>query len=53
MIEIKPDAAKAYLSRGMAYANKGDYDTAIKNYTKAIEIDPELREIIKQFGLDL
>ena len=30
----------AYNNRGFAYASKGDYDTAITNYNKALEFDP-------------
>ena len=33
--------AIAYNSRGYAYFNKGEYDAAIADYTKAIELDPK------------
>jgi lipoprotein NlpI len=39
-LDIK-DRAIAYDSRGVAYWRKGDYDQAIVNYNKAIEIDPK------------
>ena len=32
--------ATAYINRGVAYADKHEYDRAITDYTKAIEIDP-------------
>ena len=33
-------AAWAYINRGLAYDNKADYERAIADYKKAIEIDP-------------
>ena len=33
--------AIAFGNRGYAYANKGDYDRAITDYNKAIELDPK------------
>ena len=32
--------ARAYLIRGHAYGQKGQYDKAISDYTKALEINP-------------
>jgi hypothetical protein len=40
-IQIDPNNAAAYHSRGFAYFNKGEYDRAIADYTKAIQIDPK------------
>lgn len=43
VIQIKRDytvVAVVYTNRGLAYYNKGQYDQAIKDYNKAIEIDP-------------
>ena len=31
----------AYYNRGNAYSDKGDYDRAIADYTRAIEIEPD------------
>ena len=31
----------AYINRGHAYINKGDYDRAIADYTEAIRLDPK------------
>jgi tetratricopeptide (TPR) repeat protein len=36
-----PRDAEAYNNRGNAYLAKGDFDRAIADYTKAIEIDPK------------
>ena len=38
-IALKNKKAEAYYKSGLAYAEKGDYDKAIKDYTKAIELD--------------
>ena len=39
-IAIDPNDAVAYNDRGVAYEKKGDLDSALADYTKAIEIDP-------------
>jgi tetratricopeptide (TPR) repeat protein len=36
----KEKDAEAYYNRGVAWQKKGDYDRAITDYTKAIEINP-------------
>jgi tetratricopeptide (TPR) repeat protein len=36
--------AGSYTSRGIAYSNKGNYDLAISDYTKAIELEPNESE---------
>ena len=36
--------AKAYFNRGLAYDDKGQYDQAISDYSKAIEINPRLAD---------
>ena len=38
---LAPGDAKAHLGRGWAYANKGDPDDAIADYTTAIRLDPK------------
>ena len=40
----------AYNNRGLAYINKGQYDEAISDCTKAIEINPELAEAYSNRG---
>ena len=40
---LQPDTltlAKAYYNRGNAYNQKGEYDRAIEDYAKAIELKP-------------
>ena len=39
--KVESKDADAYCNRGMAYMNKGQYDQAILDYNKAIEIDPK------------
>lgn len=39
-IAIDPDSAEAYYSRGLAYIMIEDYASAVKDYDKAIELDP-------------
>ena len=34
-IELEPEDAKAYLNRGYAYFQKGDYDQAIADYKQS------------------
>jgi predicted negative regulator of RcsB-dependent stress response len=40
-IQIDPNNAAVFHSRGFAYFNKGEYDLAIADFTKAIQIDPK------------
>ena len=42
-IEIDPELAVAYLSRGIAYARKGDLRRAATDQQKALSLDPSLR----------
>ena len=39
--ETKDNLAAAYNNRGYAYGHKGDYDRAIADFSKAIELDPK------------
>ena len=41
-IRINPTIATTYYNRGIAYDNLGQWDKAIADYSKAIEIDPDL-----------
>ena len=37
----EPKDAKFYIDRGIAYGEKGQFDQAIDDFTKALEIDPK------------
>jgi len=39
-IRLEPKLVAAYHNRGIAYANKGDYEKAIIDYNQAIQLDP-------------
>jgi len=39
-IEKSHDSAMTYRNRGYAYFNKGEYDKAVNDFNKALEIDP-------------
>jgi tetratricopeptide (TPR) repeat protein len=39
-----PHSPKAYLNRGQGYSDRGEYDKALSDYTKAIEINPRYVE---------
>jgi|GEM_PF-3771313 len=43
--------AEAYLTIGNAYAHKGQYDKAIENYNKAIQLNPNLAEAYYNRGV--
>ena len=47
---MNPKYAEAYYNRGNAYGKKGDFDAAIQNLNKAIELDPELAEVYSNRG---
>ena len=49
-IRYQPDHAKAYYNLGVAYADKGDFDNTIVNFTKAIELDPDYAEAYHNRG---
>jgi lipoprotein NlpI len=44
VIKIDPRFADAFYNRGIGYDEKGQYDWAISDFTKAIETDPGLAE---------
>ena len=50
-IELDPNDAMAYNSRGGAYGNKGDYDRAVADCSKAIELKPNYSEAYDSRGL--
>ena len=40
-IKLKPKLAKPYSNRGVAHFHMGETELALKDYNKAIELDPE------------
>jgi len=38
---VHPNNAKLYVSRGIAYENKGEYDAAVADFEKAVELNPD------------
>lgn len=40
-IKLDPKYAKAYYNRGFFYSNKGEYDSAIKDFNMAIALNPK------------
>jgi len=50
-IELKPDYAMVYYTRGEAYLNAGNYQHAAEDYLKAIELKPDLAEAYYGRGL--
>ncbi len=40
MINLEPDNAKRFNSRGLVYETMKDYDRVIVDYSRAIELDP-------------
>jgi len=52
-LEINPRNAAAYYNRASAYYNKGRFDLAIADFSKAVEINPKIREdISKALGFE-
>jgi len=51
--EVKPNPkeASAYNERGIAKGDKGDFDGAVADYTRAIELDPKFTEAYYNRGL--
>ena len=41
-LKLKPNLWFVYNNRGLAYAVKGEIDTAMQDYNKAIDLEPEL-----------
>jgi tetratricopeptide (TPR) repeat protein len=48
---LDPGDTHAYYNRGKTYYKKGQYDQAIKEYTKTIELNPTLAEAYDDRGL--
>ncbi|MCH7623031.1 MAG: tetratricopeptide repeat protein [Nitrospinae bacterium] len=45
------ESAEAFLSKGLAYSEKGDHQQAIVSYKRAIEIDPDLEGVWLNLGI--
>ena len=43
-VKNSPDSSRAYNNRGNAYGKKGQYDQAIKDFNRAIELKPDYVE---------
>jgi len=50
-IELNSDVALFHHTRGQIKAALGDYSTAIENYEKACEIDPDYTDVCKDLEL--
>jgi tetratricopeptide (TPR) repeat protein len=48
---LSPKSAAYYNNRGVAYANKKDYDQAIAKYNEAIRLDPKLAQFYYNRGV--
>ena len=49
-----PKYALAYTNRGLAYESKGEYDRAIADFSKALEINPsdqDAKNNLKRLGV--
>ncbi|HKR04393.1 MAG TPA: tetratricopeptide repeat protein, partial [Bacteroidia bacterium] len=49
-VEIYPDHPDAYFNLGVAYFNIGEKEKAMQCYWKAAEVNPELKEPLKELG---
>src|SRR5919202_374388 len=47
---LEPDDPVSYYNRGTAYAHKGDYDQAIKDYDQALRLKPDYAEAYTNRG---
>jgi len=43
-LEVNPKDAAAYYNRGIAKLDKGDFDGAIADYNRVIELDPKFTD---------
>ena len=50
-IILQTDSAMAYFNRGLIYANKEDFDHAISDWDKAIQLDPNFSAVYYNRGI--
>ena len=48
---LEPNSADTYITRGIAYGKNGEYDLAIADFSKAIELEPETLIAYKHRGV--
>jgi len=51
MIALAPDSAPLYCDRGVAYVKRGEYELALADFNKAIEITPKYYEVYHNRGI--
>jgi tetratricopeptide (TPR) repeat protein len=49
-VEVSGTTAKPFYNRGVVYADKGEYDRAIEDYNRAIELQPKYAEAFYSRG---
>ncbi|MDH3976476.1 MAG: tetratricopeptide repeat protein [Deltaproteobacteria bacterium] len=49
-LKINPESYKAYINRGTAYSDLGEYEKAIKDFSAAIRLYPEIYEAYNNRG---
>lgn len=49
-IALDDNYADVYYNRGVVYYNKGEYDKAIEDYNKVINIKPDCEEVYSSIG---
>ena len=50
-LELTPDAGGYYDTLAHVYFTKGDYENAVKQQTKAAELDPHSGQILRELGM--
>ncbi len=44
-IALNPQSAKAYYNRAFAWTNKGDEESAVKDFVTALRLDPSVADL--------
>ena len=52
-LEHNPEYAKAYINRGVAFSDLGEYKLAVRDYNLAIKLEPKLQKalVLKNRGI--